>query len=352
MTLASVPADATASITPGGSPVTLTTTVAGQNGSLTFSGTSGQRISLDVDSVTFSGSSCCSATVALLAPDGSTLVPANYIGTLTSGEVIDATPLPQTGTYTLVVDPQGQATGSARFTLFNVPADTGGTITPGGSPVTATISTPGQNASYTFSGSQNQRISLNIDQVTLGSSSCCSGKVSIKNPDGTTLVTPTFFGTLGNTFIDTTVLPQTGTYTLSIDPQGNATGSARLTMYDVPADTSGTITAGGAAQTVTTTVPGQNGTLTFSGSQNQRISLNIDQVTMGSSSCCSGKVSIKNPDGTTLLDPTFFGTLGSTFVDTLTLAQTGTYTIVVDPQSNATGSARLTLYDVPADTTG
>jgi RHS repeat-associated protein len=352
MTLASVPADATASITPGGSPVTLTTTVAGQNGSLTFSGTSGQRISLDVDSVTFSGSSCCSATVALLAPDGSTLVPANYIGTLTSGEVIDATPLPQTGTYTLVVDPQGQSTGSARFTLYNVPSDTGGTITPGGSPVTVTISTPGQNGTLTFSGSQNQRISLNIDQVSLGTSSCCSGQVSIKNPDGSLLVSPTYFGTLGNTFVDTLTLGQTGTYTIVINPQGNATGSARFSLYDVPADPSGTITAGGSAQTVTTTVPGQNATLTFSGSTNQRISLNIDQVTIGSSSCCSGKVSIKNPDGTTLVAPTFFGTLGNTFVDTLTLAQTGTYTITIDPQSNATGSAQLTLYDVPADTTG
>jgi RHS repeat-associated protein len=352
MTLGSVPADATASITPGGSPVTLTTTVAGQNGSLTFSGTSGQRISLDADNVTFSGSGCCSATIALRAPDGSTLVPATYIGTGTSGEVIDATPLPQTGTYTIVADPQGQSTGSARFTLYNVPADTGGTITPGGSPVTVTISTPGQNGTLTFSGSQNQRISLNIDQVTLGTSSCCSGQVSIKNPDGSILVNPTYFGTFGNTFVDTLTLAQTGTYTIVINPQGNATGSARFSLYDVPADPSGTITPGGSAQTVTTTVPGQNATLTFSGSTNQRISLNIDQVTIGTSSCCSGQVSIKNPDGTTLVSPTYFGTFGNTFIDTITLAQTGTYTITIDPQSNATGSAQFTLYDVPADTTG
>src|SRR5919201_1882848 len=292
MTLNSVPADATASITPGGSPVTLTTTVAGQNGSLTFSGTSGQRISLDADTVTFPGSSCCSATVALLAPDGSTLVPATYIGTLTSGEVIDATPLPQTGTYTIVVDPQGQATGSARFTLYNVPADTSGTITPGGSPVTVTISTPGQNGTLAFTGSANQRISLNIDQVTIGSSSCCSAQVSIKNPDGSVLVNPTYFGTLGNTFVDTLTLAQTGTYTIVIDPQSNGTGSARFSLYDVPPDTSGTITPGGAAQTVTIPTPGQNRTLTFSGSANQRISLNIDQVSIGSSSCCSAQVSI------------------------------------------------------------
>jgi RHS repeat-associated protein len=346
MTLTNVPADATASITPGGSPVTLTTTVAGQNGSLTFSGTTGQRISLDVDSVTFSGSNCCSATVALVAPDGSTLVPANNIGTLTSGEVIDATPLPQSGTYTLVVNPQGPATGSARFTLYNVPTDTGGTITPGGSPVTVTISTPGQNGTLTFSGSQNQRVSLNIDQVSIGSSSCCSATVSIKNPDGSTLVSPTNFGTFGNTFVDTLTLGQSGTYTIAIDPQGNGTGSARFSLYDVPADTTGSITIGGPAQNVSIATPGQNATLTFAGTTGKNIHLTLSSVTIGSSSCCSGKVSIKNPDGSSLVNPTFFGTFGSTTVGG-TLPANGTYTILVDPQSNATGSATLTLSDPP-----
>ena len=43
-------------------------------------------------------------------------------------------------------------------------------------------------------------------------------------------------------------LAQTGTYTISIDPQSNATGSAQFTLYDVPADTTGSISIGGPAQ--------------------------------------------------------------------------------------------------------
>src|SRR5207237_1048536 len=143
--------------------------------------------------------------------------------------------------------------------------------------------------------SANQRISLNIDQVTLGSSSCCSGKVSIKNPDGSTLVSPTFFGTLGNTFVDTVTLAQTGTYTIVIDPQGNGTGSAQFSLYDVPADTTGSISIGGPAQNVTVSTPGQNATLTFTGTTGKSIHLTVSNVTIGTSSCCSGKVSIKNP---------------------------------------------------------
>jgi RHS repeat-associated protein len=329
-----------------GDTKTLSVSAANKISLAAFDGSSGGRISLNFSSVTI-GSGCCSATVSILNPDGSTLVNPTYIGP--PGGFIDTVILRQDGTHTIILDPVGTATGSATFTLYDVPADTSATITPGGAAVTVTASTPGQNATLSFSGVQDERVSLNIDQVTIGSG-CCSAKLSILNPDGSTLVNPTYIGPLGF-FVDTLTLTQTGAYTILVDPQLNATGSARLTLYDVPADTSGTITPGGSAVTVTASTPGQNATLSFSGVQDERVSLNIDQVTIGSSGSSSAKISIKNPDGSTLVAPTYFGTVGF-FVDTLTLTQTGTYTILVDPQLNATGSARLTLYDVPADVTG
>ncbi|HKO74589.1 MAG TPA: hypothetical protein VJU01_04680, partial [Gaiellaceae bacterium] len=51
------------------------------------------------------------------------------------------------------------------------------------------------------------------------------------------------------------------------------------------------------------------------------------------------------------LSASSFGTSGG-FIDTRTLPQTGSYRILVDPQSNAVGSVTLTLYDVPDDPTG
>jgi RHS repeat-associated protein len=344
-TLYNVPANGAGSISPGGAPVTVTTTIPGQNASLTFSGTSGQRVSLNIDQVSIGSSSCCSGKVSISNPDGSTLVLPTFFGTL-GNTFVDTAALTQSGTYTVLVDPQGPATGSARLSLYDVPADASGTITPGGASVTASVTTPGQNARYTFSGSSGQRVSLNLDQVSIGSSSCCSGKVSITNPDGSTLVAPTFFGTLGNTFVDTVSLGQTGTYTIFVDPQSNATGSARLSLYDVPADASGTISIGGPPVTVSATVPGQNGSLSFAGTAGKHISLLLSNVTLGSSACCSGKVSLKNPDGSTLINPSFFGTAGATV--TATLPVDGSYLIVIDPQSNATGSADLTLSDPPS----
>jgi YD repeat-containing protein len=348
LTLYDVPADPTPSITPGGAAVTVTTTVPGQNARPTFSGTANQRISLQLTNVTIGTSTCCSVRVSILKPDGTTLVSPTLFGT--SGGFIDVQTLPTTGTYTIVVDPHSADVGSATLTLNDVPADATASITPGGAPVTVTTTISGQNASVTFNGTASQRISLQMTNVTIGTSTCCSVRVSIRKPDGTNLVAPTLFGTTGG-FIDVQTLPTTGTYTIFVDPQSTDVGSMTLTLYNIPADPTPTITPGGSAVTVTTTVPGQNARPTFSGTAGQRISLKMTSVTIGTSTCCSSRVSILNPDGSTLVSPTFVGTSGG-FIDVQTLATTGTYTIVVDPQSADTGSMTLTLYSVPADVTG
>src|SRR5205085_11126596 len=124
--------------------------------------------------------------------------------------------------------------------------------------VTLTTTVPGQNANAASSGTAGQRISLKI------ASTISQAKVSIVNPDSSKLLLPTLMTTAGG-FVDTKTLPATGSYSIVVDPVGAATGSMTLTLYDVPADYSGTITARGAAAAVTTTVPGQNGALTFTG---------------------------------------------------------------------------------------
>ena len=348
LTLYDVPPDPTPSITPGGPAVTITTTVPGQNARPTFSGTSGQRVSLRVTGVTIGTSTCCTVRVSILNPDGTTLVSPALFGT--TGGFIDVQTLPQTGVYTIVVDPQSFEVGSATLTLNDVPADITGTITPGGPAVTVTTTVSGQNASLTFNGTASQRISLRMTDVTIGTSTCCSVRVSIRKPDGTNLISPSSVGTSG-AFFDVQTLPATGVYTIFVDPQNADAGSMTLTLYDVPADATPSITPGGAALTVTTTVPGENVRPTFGGTAGQRISLRMTAVSIGTSICCSARVSILNPDGSTLVSPTLVGTSGG-FIDVQTLATTGTYTIVVDPQNFDIGSMTLTLHNVPADVTG
>jgi subtilisin family serine protease len=341
LTLYDVPPDATATITPGGAPVTVTTgPVPGQNALVTFSGTQNQRIALKLSNVTIGTSTCCSARVSIVKPDGSTLVFATPFGT--SGGFVDTKTLPVSGTYTILVDPQLTDVGSATLTLYDVPPDVTSTITPGGAPVTVSMGpVPGQNALVTFSGTQNQRMSLNMSNVTIGTSTCCSARVSITSPDNSTLVYATPVGRNGG-FLDTKVLPMTGTYTILVDPQLADVGSMTLTLYDVPPDLTGTIAIGGGPVSLTLgPVPGQNATLTFNGTAAQRVSLRLTNVTIGNTSCCGAKISMLKPDGTTVVPPILVGTFGATI--NATLPVTGTYSIVIDPQQAYVGGITLTL---------
>jgi hypothetical protein len=349
LTAYDVPPDVTGTITPtsGGSSATVATTTPGQNGTLTFSGTAGQRISLKGRNWVIGQVFLCDVNVSILKPDNSVLAPATC---MESGGFIDTTTLPADGTYTIVVDPQSYATGSLTVTLYNVPSDTSGTITADGTAVTVTTTTPGQNASLTFSGTAGQRISLQGTNGMSGQVSlACDVNVTIVKPDSTTLAGPTCME--GSGFIDAIALATTGTYTIKVDPADVAFGSLTLKLFTIT-DWTGTITPGpSGAVTVSTTMPGQNGFVTFSGTAGDRISL---QGTAGMSGqiafVCDVNVSILNPNGSTLASPTCME--GSGFIDTVTLGATGTYTIKVDPTDVAFGSLTLTLYEVPADQTG
>jgi YD repeat-containing protein len=324
VTLYEVPADCgggSLSLGASGSSVTATITNAGQDCVYTFSGTAGQRVSL------LKSADTLSETTRILQPDGATLAS-------TSSSFIDAEVLPASGTYTIQVDGTGSATGSVTITLYGVPADCGGTsltFSQSGSTVTATVGTPGQNCQFTFSGTAGQRASLVKTSDTL------TETTRILNPDTTTLASAP-----GN-FLDAEVLPTTGTYTITVDGSGAATGSVTVTLYSVPADCGGTSftpTPAGVSMSATVTTPGQNCQFTFTGAPGQRISV------VKSSDTLNETTRILNPDGSTLV------AIGSSFIDTETLAAAGTYIVIVDGTTTATGGVTLTVYDVPPDCGG
>jgi plastocyanin len=260
----------------------------------------------------------------LLRPDGSQLASLTLSG---ATGFLDVQTLPTTGTYTVLVDPYGASVGSATLRLYTVPADAGGPIVAGGSAVSATTTAPGQNVRFTFSGSPGQRVSVSVSGSSLSTTA-----LKILKPDGSQLAGTTI---AGNGFLDTATLTVAGTHTVLLDPSGSTVGSATVQLHAIT-DVSGSITAGGAAVPVALTTPGQNGSITFSGTTGQAITLVVDQVTISLT-----RVSIQKPDGTNLVAPTTVGTTGKTI--TATLTATGTHTIVLDPTSAYTGSLRLRL---------
>ncbi len=324
---------------PGTKTVTIGT--ANRIGLVLFDGVAGRRVSLQASSVTIA-----SSVVRVYTPQGTVLGPELPVGT--SGAFWDVQTLPATGTYQILVDPNSTFTGSLTLTLYDVPADVTGSLTPGGAAVTVTTTAPGQNVRLTFEGTAGRQVSVKFTNVSAsGSAPNAPYYAFLDRPDGTNLVPITSITVNSGGFMDSTLLPVTGTYVLRIDPQNNITGSLTVTAYDV-VDLSGTITVGGPSVTVNATTPGQKARLTFSGSAGQRLGLN---VTIGTLPVPGADISILNPDGTTLLAPVNVSPPSSAFLEPPLLPAAGTYTILADPRDAGTGSLTLALSQIPADVT-
>jgi hypothetical protein len=330
------PAAPTASftITPDGPAVTVSVDNAGGTSTATFTGTAGQRVSLNITNVTITSSK------VYLQRNG-TNVRTPFTVTKT-GFFMDVVTLPSNGTYRFLVDPKDTYTGQMRLTLYNVPADPVNPVTAGGPAVPATTTKPGQNARFTFTGIAGHKMAAEVSGVALTGG---NARLKLLKPDGTTLGTPVTFGN-ANAFLEPRTLPVGGTYTLLVDPRLLATGSFSVQLFDVPADPSVALTPDGAAAPVTSSTPGQNAAFTFTATAGTRYS-----VKLTSSSYAAAKVSWRRPDGTSLFSPALAVNPTATFLAPRTLAA-GVHTVFVDPQAAATGSVTAQVYVVPPDLSG
>src|SRR5262249_61604846 len=89
--------------------------------------------------------------------------------------------------YIILVDLAAVASGAVTRQLYDLPTRRSSDLVAGGSPVSVTLASPGQNAVLGFSGQAGQRVSLKVGP------SCCQATVTIKNPDGSTLATGVAF---------------------------------------------------------------------------------------------------------------------------------------------------------------
>jgi YD repeat-containing protein len=218
----------------------------------------------------------------------------------------------------------------------------------------------------TFEGLAGQRVSLFVDDILPSSiqfSFPSYAQVSIISPAGVSLGTATVQSNtqLVTTFgyLETIVLPATGTYTILIDPNdliggfsqpGQLAFGATAHLYDVPPDATGTLAATGLLTPVHFSTPGQNAVLSFNGLNGQRICLRASQDV---STLIGTDVKLfapgAYPSGTPLVSQVLKSNF---FIDATTLTANGVYTILLDPQLNKTRTALLNLYDVPPDVTG
>ena len=214
-------------------------------------------------------------------------------------------------------------------------------------PAVVTIPTSGHIGMLTFSGTAGQQASVTLSGSSFPSpcNYCDTLAVSILKPDGTTLGSTTVQYNSSAGYIDSVTLPVSGTYTVLFNPQGTATGSVTATVF-LFKDVRGTIpsnsTTPGASATATSTVPGQNVLLTFSGTAGQQASLTLNGSSFPSPCryCDTLAVSILKPDGTTLGSTSVQYNSSVDYIDSVTLPVSGTYTVLFSvPLRNQNGQS-------------
>ena len=233
-TVYDITADVTSSISlsspaPSSATGSVAVTIPGQNGLVSFAGTVGMRVAVSITSTTLT-----SGTISILRPGGSVL----KTGGLSKGAFLDVATLDTAGTHQIVFDPSDSGTGTVTFAVYNVPADVGSptpiAITPqqsltGGSG-SAVITTPGQDAWFSFSGTAGQRIAYKIAGTFIK-----SGALEVTDPSDQPLGTSIAFGT-GGGWGDPVTLPSTGTYKIHAQANGVNTGNIVVSLFIVPAD--------------------------------------------------------------------------------------------------------------------
>src|SRR5690349_8767798 len=140
------------------------------------------------------------------------------------------------------------------------------TITLDGTPLNIATTTSAEKATISLTGTSGHRLSVRVSQATM-----TNYTVSIKKPDGTLLKSVGPWGVAGG-FINPVTLPTTGTYKIQLAPS-TGKGTAVVQAWDVPANVTSAIPADGTVTTQSYAAAGQNGTLTFTGSVGQRVTL-------------------------------------------------------------------------------
>jgi YD repeat-containing protein len=319
----------TARITSGGSQAV--TLASSKIGLVLFDGVEGQHFS-----VTMSGSTFSSCNLYLVSPNNSTVASTPC----TSGYVdLSSTYLPTSGTYAIGVDP-GTSSGSVTVTLL---ADIVENISINGPPVTVTTTGPGQSAWLLFTAEPSEQILITASNVTTADAG-----LTLVAPNATSQASTSIGNSpAGNTFVIDNQTLAAGTNQLWVEGVGYS-GSETLQIYTVPSPFTATLTVPAAGTTGTAVrAPttgnlsiGQIASLTFSGTAGQQVSFNLIGSTIGTSiySCA---FTLYDPNSNSIAS-NYCGT-GTSYVDTVTLALTGTYTVKLVPYQAATGSVSVSI---------
>ncbi|MFY8200514.1 MAG: hypothetical protein ACOVLE_07585, partial [Pirellula staleyi] len=294
------------------------TTTAGELVEYAFNAKLGQRIFFDV-----SNTDAFSFNWKVTNPNGSVLFTNGFMSDQ------DVVVLPQTGAYTITVAGSGTRWGAFQFALVDVPAPT---TTPFSieNVVAGSLTIPGQQAKYTFTGTAGQNLYLDVQNTDP-----FAFNWSMAAPNGSTVFNDALMRDL-----NTTTLPASGTYTITVDGTAESVGRFQFQLRNVPNPTT---TAIAIEDMVTggTTVPDQKQRFTFNATAGQKIFFDVQNTNI-----FGFNWRVDTPNGTNLFTDDQMRDF-----EPITMPATGKYTITVDGTDEFVGSFQFQLRNVPGPTT-
>ncbi|MFD3483256.1 RHS repeat-associated core domain-containing protein [Streptomyces sp. NPDC058665] len=305
------------------SPPTVSVATPGNRAQVRFDAGAGADIGIGFTASTFNAT----VTGRLYDPEGEQVGGNESLtGVADDWEIED---LPQAGTYSLILTPAVTAVGEATITL-SAPQAAALDLT--GPTAEVPLARAGQDGVLTFDAVLGDSLSLGIDSADMPKGMYAR----LYGPDGDQVINR-FVGGGNAGAIDIDTLTQSGTYTLTLDPDTATSGTVRVTGSHY-AD-AGVLDSAGPTVELPLARSGQDGRASFTAQAGEHVSLGVTATGFTG----HVRMEFRRPNGTQFA---FFLAPGttSTEYDTAVLPDSGTYTLAALP-SNAvtTGNLSLTL---------
>jgi len=310
-----------------GAPLAVTLPRPGHNARLTFAGTAGALFALQVRGVATTPAG--QGLLVVVNQPNNSLIAYTHLGG--AGQTLVVPPLPVTGTYTVVIEPEPAALAGATATM-EVLLDPGRPLEVDGPVENIGIAVAGGSARLVFTGVAGQNLGLGISDLFLNPGG--SATLSIYKPDGAQLGSYTCSASCGATLLN---LPSTGTYGVVVRPTAASTGAMNVA---VSTDLAGTLTADGSPLALNSDRAGRNARLAFAGVAGQLLRVSWSGVTPFAGYSLLTVISPSGAEfgrGTVLSD-------GTGTYDIPALPASGNYTLFIDPPLAATLNVTVRIF--------
>lgn len=300
-----------------------------------FTASAGQNLSLGIGNLAYDTGSGA-AGFAVYAPNGAAsgaFSTCNTVGVSSGYCRAILANLPQTGTYSVMVQPPP---GTKISGNINLSSDITGTLAPA-TPQTVNASRQGQIARFTFAGTAGDSTSVKL----VGVSTTPSGRsvyLNVYRPDGTNLNSSGVSGNAGSTIINFPSLPSTGNYTVVVDPMYGGAWQASLVL-----DPGKPIALDGPIES-TVASTGESLRYTTSLTAGQRVEFGLVNLAYNPAGTGNTYVTLYSPSGSSAMTVGCSGASGACESYVLSAPVSGTYSLVITPPGgNAISSGSFAL---------